>query len=265
MFPKGWIAMNYSLERKPAGLSASALRIWGLLFVAIGVVSSGILQNRILGASGNDLKVLVEMLQDPKLMTVTTIAVVMRALYTCAVPIFAFLLVEGIRHTSSAKNYLLRLVGLALVSEIPYNLAMNGKWIELGSRNPVFAMAISLLMLIFYRMYPGKTAKNLGIKAAVTIAAVLWTSMLGIDEGIPMVLLTAVLWALHGKGMIRLLGGITMAFVCMLYSYYYVVSLFAFLPIHFYNEEEGSEGKWGKYLAYPVFLLAIGLAAKYFI
>ena len=38
MFPKGWIAMNYSLERKPAGLSASALRIWGLLFGVEGLL-----------------------------------------------------------------------------------------------------------------------------------------------------------------------------------------------------------------------------------
>lgn len=257
--------MSYSLERKPAGLSGSALRIWGLLFALLGVGSNAIIQNGILGMSSTGGAALLDKLQNPDMMAAATVAMILQALYTCATPIFAFLLIEGFRHTESVKQYLLRLVGLALVSEIPYNLSMSGKWIDLNSRNPVFGMVIGLIILYFYRRYAEKSGKNIGIKALVTVAAILWISMLRIDEGVPLIVLIAVLWALREKGILRLLGGCTAAFVCMLSSPFYLVSVFAFLPIHFYNEEQGSEGKLGKYLAYPVLLLAIGLAAKYFI
>ena len=49
----------------------------------------------------------------------------MRAVGRLAFPVFAFLLVQGLLRTSDVRRYLLRLGIFAVVSEIPFDLAMH--------------------------------------------------------------------------------------------------------------------------------------------
>lgn len=64
-------------------------------------------------------------------------------------PLVCFLLVEGIRHTHDWKKYILRMAVFAFLSEIPFDLAINGKLVDMTSQNILFTLLIGLGMLVF--------------------------------------------------------------------------------------------------------------------
>ena len=75
--------------RPTSGLNTGSLRAWGMLFVVGGIVSCSILQNRMLGVglrNPEELKVLMD--SSSTAMIIATIALVLQAMETVAVPIF---------------------------------------------------------------------------------------------------------------------------------------------------------------------------------
>lgn len=247
-------------NKKHNGVNGNALRTWGLLFVAAGVIGRGVLQTHMLGIGQADTQQILEVIgSSSRAMMLATLSLVLQAMETCAVPIFALLLVQGFQHTSDWQKYLLRLLGLALLSEIPFNLAMGGRLLEFGSRNPVFGCVISVIMLSFYQRYAEGKISNVLIKLAVTAAAVIWCQMLKIDMGAALVLLTAVLWVFRRKALYRNLAGAAMSIVCSLISPFFMAAPMGFLAVHLYNGEKSTTSRMVNYLSYPVLLLAAGV------
>ena len=58
----------------------------------------------------------------------------MRVVGRIAFVLYAFMAVEGFRHTSNRSKYLLKLFVLAIVSEIPFNLMEYRTLIYMGNR-----------------------------------------------------------------------------------------------------------------------------------
>lgn len=71
------------------------------------------------------------------------------ALGRLAFPIFAFMIVEGYTHTRSLRRYVLRLLLLAIVSELPFNLMCTGRLIYPFHQNVIwtFLLGIGLITL----------------------------------------------------------------------------------------------------------------------
>ena len=236
----------------------------GVLFLTLGVAGKTLIQNRILDMADTTSDQLLSLLnQKPELMSAATVALVLQMIYCCAVPVFTFLLVEGFCHTANYRKYLLRVLGVAVLSELPYNLSMGDSLLVTGSRNPVFSLVIALVVLYFYRRYSEKSARNFAVKAAVTLAAVLWIGMLRIDDGLAVLLLVTVIWGLRNKPNFRTLGSCAAAIACTLISPYYALAPLPFIATHFYNEEKGNGNRVLAYLSYPAILLAIALAGEY--
>lgn len=243
------------------GLTAAGVRKFALVFLVLGIVGRSVLQNRFLGMSDGSAQLLDTLMNMPDGMLIATLALIIQLVETCAVPLFCFLLVEGVVHTSDFMKYLTRLAILAVAAEIPYNLAYSGKLLDIGSRNPAFGLVLSMVMIYFYQRYADKSAKNIFIKVLVTLAAFVWTAMLGIEHGNCCVLIVAVLWAFRAKPIYRNIAGCSATVVCTVFSMFYLAAPMSFLIIHFYNGEKGESSRKLDYLAYPVALAVIGIAS----
>lgn len=64
--------------------------------------------------------------------------------------LFAYLIAEGFLHTRSRRNYLLRLMLFALISEVPFDLASSGRAVNYSSQNIFFTLSVSVLVLIVW-------------------------------------------------------------------------------------------------------------------
>lgn len=253
-----------SAPQQRGGVNRSTLRLWAFLCLTLGTLGFSVIQNRLLNLGNTSADALLAAMQaSPRVMTYATVALVLQAIHCCAAPLFAFLLVEGFLHTGNWRNYFLRVLGVAVVSELPYNLAISGKWLDTATRNPVFGLVLAMAMLYFFRRYGEKSLANSVVKAVTAVAAVLWSMMLGIQDGAPLVVLTMVLWLTWNKPILRTIFGCVSAFACSLFSPFYMLSPMVFILVHLYNGEQGEENVWVKYLAYPVMLLTFGLLAVY--
>lgn len=245
---------------KPSGLHAGNLRAWGMLFAVAGIISRSILQNRMLGMGTRSMAELMELMQTSDMaMGIATVALVLQAMETVAVPIFVFLLAEGLLHTADFKKYVTRVAALAVATEIPYDLAMSGKVLEFGAQNPVFGLLLCMALMALFRRFTGKKL----VCVIMTLAGLAWALMLKVDHGIPMILMFCVIYLFRNKRMFMGFSGMAAAALCTGISPFYLAAPMGFLAIHFYNGEPGNSGKLVNYLFYPVTLLAIGLVAKF--
>ena len=262
----------------PKGLSRQAIRIWGLLFLVAGAVGQSILMNKMLGmnldvfSAGTISKETIAQFEaflssSQRNTTIAIFAILSQMAYSCAIPIYTFLLVDGFRRTSRIRDYALRLAGVAVLAEIPYNLVMSGKWLDWSSRNPMVGMVLGVGMMYFFNHYSGKKIKNILIRVMVLVLGYVWANMLRVDHGVPIIFMVCILWALRKRRGFQIIGGCGMMFAIGAFpgigTPMYWLAPVVFLAINFYNDEQGEENRWFNYLSYPAMLLAVGLIATY--
>ena len=239
------------------GMSASALRLAGYFCLLAGVAGKGLIQHGMLGLTGLDMQQMMGVLeQSSEAMTLATVSIVLQALETCAVPLYALMLVEGVQNTSSFPAYFKRVLMLAALCELPYNLAMNGRLLAFGSRNPVFALVMCLVMLYLFSRFPEGKKINVLLKVVITLAAIVWCEMLRIEYGSATILITATMWAFRRNTLYRNFAGAAAAIVCTVMSMYFLAAPMAFMIVHGYDGEKSTNSRTVNYLAYPAILLA---------
>ncbi len=183
-------------------------------------------------------------------------------------PLFCFLLAEGFVHTRSRWKYLLRLFVFALISEIPFDLAFNGAWIEFGSQNVFFTLTLGLLAVMLWdrlTLGGGDCPPWRGL-AAIFCATALGAAAhyMETDYGAMGVALILVMHLLRDRPWTRdqAAGGVLAAMIPFGSHWIELFGVLAFPLFHLYNGQRGRQSKYFFYIFYPAHLLLLALLAK---
>lgn len=246
------------------GLSVFKLKMIGLVLVMAGTMNTAMVTREIPNPRTADMGSL-------------TVAILADAVSWMAIPIFAWLVVSGVHHSSSIGRYLLRVTLLAAASEVPYDLATSGKVWDMSSQNPVWSIVAAVILVWIYRMidpnppqdaYEGRHFTVSGtslwmIRIFVALAAVLWMALFNVglrlglvNEGIILMVMVLVFELLHRH------ENTMMYTASILGALMFLTPGLGVMFLHFRNDELGYEHRWTAtafYIAYFVQLLLFGL------
>lgn len=191
---------------KTPNITADGLKIFAAIIMLIQNIGIIVIEKGMIGLDGYTQSQLSEaMAKDSKLMTLAGVGSIMQLIGGLAVPIFAFLLVEGFLKTSSYSRYLISMVILAVISEIPYDIATSNKMVDLSSQNALVTMCICLLMLYFLRMFKERNGIMYAVvRLIIVLCAIVWVTLFKAQFGLCMVLLTAIFYIFYSKNTIKI-------------------------------------------------------------
>lgn len=194
---------------------------------------------------------LAQMQQTGQMEQLVTSYHVMRSIGRIAFPIFCFLLCEGFFHTRNQGQYAGRLFVFALLSEIPFDLAIFQQ-LTWEHQNVFFTLLIGYLtiwaMHIFCRKLRQLPVQMFLANALVLFAGANAAELLGTDYGRSGVVLIAIFYLLHEKRVLSCIAGY-ISFIWEAWCFP------AFLMIPLYNGKRGLSIKYLFYAFYPAHLL----------
>ena len=189
---------------------------------------------------------------------------IMRAIGRLAFPIFCYLLVEGVKHTSNPKKYAVRLLVFALISDMPFDYAFFGGWFVWSQQNVFFTLLIGFIAVEcgrYLEEWCSKPMLKYLLIAVSTFAFMVGADFLHTDYG-SMGVLTIVLMYYFPQILPekRKNFGFLFAIIpLMLTNYYEVPALLDTLIVRKYDGTRGRQMKYFFYAFYPVHLLILGL------
>lgn len=167
-------------------------------------------------------------------------------------PIFAYVLTEGFIHTKDVKKYMLRLGIFAILSEIPYDLAIMGSVLEFTHQNIFFTLFLGMLM-----MWLVSKTKNIILQYGIVAALILLCQLLNTDYSNIGVLMIFIFYVFRERKIEKLLI-VGLIFIALTGG----IQLYAILAlplIALHNGEQGPKMKAFFYLFYPAHLLILYL------
>ena len=186
----------------------------------------------------------------------------MRMIGRLAMPLFSFCIAEGYAHTRNKQRYLLRMGVFALVSEIPFDLAFEGR-VGLGHQNIMLSFFLAILALMLFDRIRGEGKEHaagktlLGILCALAIAVL--ALLLRADYTLFAVLAVFLFYVLRDRpALLRCGAGVGFLALTRTVGYYRATGL-SLIPLLLYNGKRGRGLKWLFYAFYPGHLLLLYL------
>lgn len=181
--------------------------------------------------------------------TTVTLYFILRKIGRLAFPIYCFMIGEGLRHTRSELKYLLRLLVSAFISEIPFNLMIDGKLFSTAHQNVFFTLFLGALSICCFTKI-----KNIFLKSASLVGLLAISAFLKADYGAAGMVAILLLYILDGHTAVQALVGYP-----LFSGGFYAIA--AFIPLSMYNGERGfiRRGflKIAFYLFYPLHIILL--------
>ena len=187
----------------------------------------------------------------------------LRIIGRLAFPIFCFLLAEGAHYTRNPRNYLLRLGIGAILSELPFDLALFGSWSWQHQSVMITLLLGAMALLAMKRMTQPL------LKILVLLLFAFLADFMNTDYGGAGVLMIALFgltrerkygWLVQLLGMYLICRWIIPGGVVWFIGRYVFIEIFAILaliPIWLYSGKKSTSSRavqWAFYLFYPVHL-----------
>ena len=188
----------------------------------------------------------------------------MRMIGRLAMPIFAFCITEGYIHTRNKKKYLLRMGVFALISEVPFDLAFDGK-IGLSHQNIMVSFFISIVALMLFDLIRGAKIETKGrysiwrtlLGALAVIAMAVVAFLVKADYTFFAVASVFLFYAFKDTNpFVRPVPGVAFLALTRTMGYYLTTGL-SIIPLLLYNGKKGKGLKWLFYVFYPGHLLLL--------
>ena len=193
---------------------------------------------------------------------------ILRCVGRLAFPLFAFMAVEGYLHTRSLKKYLLRLLMLAVISEIPFDLLVSGSVFDPMHQNVIWTIILGLCCIRAFENISADLKKMLS--AVVIIASLAAAIIARVDYSSAGVLTLLAFYAFRGNTVrCRLMQLLSLAFINLVllggieFAFPYQALAVLSLPIIWlYDGSQGPHNgfiKAANYLLYPAHMLILAL------
>ena len=200
-----------------------------------------------------------------------------------AFPIFAFQIAEGFVHTKNFKKYALRLLGFAIVTEIPFNFFYSSRFFNPYHQNVLFTLLLGLLAIkVIDGIKKDRSGKNIAL-SVLYLLLILLASVIGFVDYGHLGMLTVVMFYLMRDFPFAWLGqlvGMILLNITFFEGLVFPVEIlgktfeipsqgfavFALIPIWLYGGRKGKSSKalqYGFYAFYPVHMIVLYLI-KYF-
>lgn len=182
------------------------------------------------------------------------VCLTLRYIGRLAFPIFAFMIAEGMVHTHSRARYLSRLGILAVVSEVPFDLAHSGQLIDTTAQSTIVTLFLGALAILIVATLP-RHYKGVSLNIAslcVMLIVMALAQRLHIDYGAMGVAMVVALYLLRENRLEACLVGAALAIA-------ETTAVLAFVPLYYYNGARGRGMKYLFYVFYPTHLALLYL------
>lgn len=242
-------------------LTGNQLKLVALIAMLIDHIAITLIWSIYLDASiVNGVDMMGDCIPD-KAKNIYSIYLLMRIIGRVTFPIFCFMLVEGFLHTSNFTKYFIRLLILALLSEVPYDLANSGSIVSLHGQNVIWTLMLGLITLYFInKVEIYDTKKRIVLTIVLIFLGESISSLLNADGCLGGTLLISIIYMFRNRPKYMLLGGvIALGIMSIGFMWIQVFGVISFILLRYYDGTVGRGNKYIFYVFYPLHLLILGM------